>query len=48
MSRVLVGADLACEATGSSQSPDTRIARGITSYVASSRAVIVGSSFDDN
>jgi hypothetical protein len=26
MSRVLVGADLDCEITGSSQSPDTRIA----------------------
>jgi len=48
MSRVLVGADLDCEATGSSQSPDTRIARSITSYVVSSRAVIVESSFDDN
>ena len=48
MSRVLVGADLDYEATGSSQSPDTRIARSITSYVVSSRAVIVGSSFDDN
>ena len=48
MSRVLVGADLDCEATGSSQSPDTRINRSITSYVVSSRAVIVESCFDDN
>ena len=48
MSRVLVGADLDCDATGSSKSPDTRIARRITSYVVSSCAVIVESSFDGN
>jgi len=48
MSRVLVGADLDCEATSSNQSSDTRIARRITSYVVSSCAVIVESSFDGN
>ena len=48
VSRVLVGADLDCEATGSSQSPDTRIARSITSYVVSSRAVSVEPILDDN
>jgi hypothetical protein len=48
MNRVLMVADLDCEATGSSQSPDTRIARSITSYVVSSRAVVVESSLDDN
>jgi hypothetical protein len=48
MSRVLVGADLDCEATGSSQSSDTRIARSITSYVVSSRAVSVEPILDDN
>jgi hypothetical protein len=47
ISRVLMVADLDCEATGSSQSPDTRIARSINSYLKSSRAVIVESSFDD-
>ena len=46
ISRVLMVADLDCEATGSSQSPDTRIARSINSYLKSSRAVIVGPSFD--
>ena len=48
VSRVLVGADLDCEATGSSQSPDTRIARSVTSYVVSSRAVSVEPILDDN
>jgi hypothetical protein len=48
ISRVLVGADLDCEATGSSQSPGTRIAQSITSYVVSSRAVTVESCFDGN
>jgi len=46
MSRVLVGADLDCEATGSSQSPNTRIARSVASYFVSSRVVSVESSFD--
>ena len=48
ISRVLMVADLDCEATGSSQSPGTRIARSMTSYVVSSRAVSFGSRFDDN
>jgi hypothetical protein len=48
MSRVLMVADLDCEATGSSQSPDTRIARSMTSYVVSSRAVSVEPILDDN
>ena len=48
MSRVLVGADLDCEATGSSQSPGTRIGRSMTSYVVPSRAVSFGSRFDGN
>ena len=47
MSRVLVGAYLDCEATGSSQPPDARIARSVNSYVVSSRAVFVESRFDD-
>jgi hypothetical protein len=46
MSRVLMVADLDCEATGSSQSPDTRIARSVTSCLVSSRAVIVEPCFD--
>jgi hypothetical protein len=41
-------ADLDCEATGSSQSPGTRIARSMTSYVVSSRAVSVEPILDDN
>jgi hypothetical protein len=48
MSRVLVGADLDCEATGSSKSPDTRIARSVTSCLVSSRAVSVEPILDDN
>jgi len=48
MSRVLMVADLDCEATGSSQSPDTRIARSVTSCLVSLSEVIVESSFDDN
>jgi len=48
MNRALMVADLDCEATGSSQSPDTRIARSIASYLVSWRAVIVESSLDDN
>jgi hypothetical protein len=48
MSRVLVGADFDCEATGSSQSPDTRIARSVTSCLVSSRAVSVEPILDDN
>jgi hypothetical protein len=48
ISRVLMVADLDCEATGSSQSPDTRIARSIPSYVVSSRAVSVEPILDDN
>ena len=47
MSRVLMVADLDCEATGSSQSPGTRIARSVTSCLVSSRAVFVESRFDD-
>jgi hypothetical protein len=39
MIRVLVGADLDCEGTGSSQSPDTRIAQSINSYLVLSHAV---------
>jgi hypothetical protein len=35
MSGVLFGADLDCEATGSSQSPGTRIARDIKHYCVS-------------
>jgi hypothetical protein len=41
-------ADLDCEATGSSQSPDARIARSVNFYVVSSRAVFVESRFDGN
>jgi hypothetical protein len=48
MSRVLFGADLDCEVTGSSQSPDTRIAPSVIYYFVSSRAVIVESRFDGN
>ena len=48
ISRVLMVADLDCEATGSSQSPDTRIARSINSYLKSSRAVSVEPILDDN
>jgi hypothetical protein len=48
ISRVLMVADLDCEATGSSQSPGTRIARSVTSYVVSSRAVSVEPILDDN
>jgi hypothetical protein len=48
MSRVLVGAYLDCEATGSSQPPDARIARSVNSYVVSSRAVSVEPILDDN
>jgi len=39
MSRVLVGKDLDCEGTGSSQSPDTRIAQSINFYLVLSHAV---------
>jgi len=48
MNRVLMVADLDCEITGLSQSPDTRIARSIASYLVSWRAVIVESRFDGN
>ena len=48
MSRVLMVADIDCEATGSSQSPDTRIARSVSSCLVSSRAVFVESRFDGN
>ena len=48
MSGVLMVADIDCEATGSSQSPDTRIARSVSSCLVSSRAFFVESRLDGN